>query len=163
MPQGLDQITGRLDGINESIASLHRQAQVERDRETERYRGLKWMRIPQLVTGKLNAGGVQTIGQLGQVGPEQGYMWSLRRLVLSGLTSGTTPDVVNMFFNDAATQVEWQFNGNNFGYTFGRFELCMRPGDIILLQNVGVFASAANVVLSGELMEVPAELVGRLL
>jgi hypothetical protein len=163
MPQGLDQITGRLDGINESLADLHRQAQIERDRETERYRGLKWMRLPQLVTGKMTGAGPTTIGQLGQVGPEQGYMWSLRRLVVTGLTAGATPDIVNLFFNDGATQIEWQFNGNNFGYTFGRFELCMRPGDIALLQNGNTIVSTANIVLSGELMEVPAEIVGRLL
>ena len=92
------------------------------------------------------------------VGPESGYVWSLRRLIVTGLTSGASPDVVNLYANDAfAGPPLWQFNGNNFGYTFGFGELVIQSGETLALQNSGTIAATGTVTLSGELDEAPAE------
>jgi hypothetical protein len=137
-------------------------AQAERDRVREQVRGIKPMRLP-LVSGKA-AGGVLSIGQQAQAGPRPGYAWSVTRLVVSGLTTGTTPDVVNVYVNDSGgnQQPLWNLNGNNFGYTFGPLQVTVRPGEIILLANVGSFAATGQIVLSGELVEIPAEMLAKL-
>jgi len=56
----------------------------------------------------------------------------------------------------------WQFNGNNFGYTFGKLELLVMGGETLSLQSVGTFASTSLITLSGELTEVPSEMVYKL-
>ena len=135
---------------------------IEEAREREAFRGIKWMRLP-LLTGTA-ASSALSIGQASQVGPASGYVWSLRRLIVNGLTSGGTPDVVNLFSNSAGTSIPlWQFNGNNFGYTFSKGEMTLRPGEILLLASVGTFAATGQITLSGELIEVPAEMLAKLL
>jgi hypothetical protein len=132
-------------------------------REAARLRGLKWMRLPELLSGKAASGALalgESDGQL--VGPNEGYVWSLRRLVVQGLTSGAVPDVVNLYRGTAAGSVLWQFNGNNFGYTFGRLELTLRGGERLALASSGTFAATGTVTLTGELIEAPAELIGKL-
>jgi len=137
------------------------QAGIEADRERERARGYKWMRLPTTLSGLIASSAIQLGVAKGQVcGPEQGYAWTLRRLIVTGLTTGTTPDVVNLFLNDRFSGPPiWQFNGNNFGYTFGRSEMVLMPGDTLSLQNVGTIAATGTVTLSGELEEVPAEML----
>lgn len=126
-------------------------------------RGIKWMRLPEVLTGRAASGKLtlgETTGQ--QAGPAQGYIWSLRRLIVNGLTSGATPDVVNLYRGTPAGQPLWQFNGNNFGYTFGRLELVLQGGETLALASAGTFAATGQITLSGELLEVPAELLGKL-
>ena len=131
--------------------------------ETERLRGIKWMRLPEVLSGKAASSAIslgETSGQI--VGPRQGYVWSIRRLVVNGLTSGATPDVVNLYRSGTTGQPLWQFNGNSFGATFGRLELTLNGGETLALASVGTFNSTSQVTLSGELLEAPAELVGKL-
>ena len=128
-------------------------------------RGFKWMRLPEYLTGKVASSAITLGVGTGQtpLGPEQGYAWSVKRLVVGGLTTGATPDVVNLYLNDRfAGNPLWQFNGNNFGYTFGRLELVLGPGDTLSLKSVGTFASTSVITLSGELVEVPAEMLWKL-
>ena len=137
------------------------QASIQADREREAARGYKWMRLPENLSGAVASSAITLGSSKGQVcGPEQGYAWTLRRLVVTGLTTGATPDVVNLYRNDMfARSPLWQFNGNNFGYTFGRSEMVLMPGDTLSLQNVGTIAATGNITLSGELEEVPAEML----
>jgi hypothetical protein len=128
-----------------------------------RLNAIKHMRIPQLLTGKAAAGALALGESSGQVvGPRSGYIWSVRRLVVAGLTSGATPDVVNLFIGGPSGQLVWQFNGNNFGYTFGRLELTLYGGETLALANVGTITATGQITLSGELLETPAQLIGRL-
>lgn len=124
-------------------------------------RGVKWMRLPML-TGTV-ASSALTLGEGAHVGPSQGYAWSLRRIVIDGLTSGATPDIMNMYRN-AVTGVPplWQFNGNNFGYTFGRLEMVLIGGDELMFANSGTLAATGQIRVSGELVEVPAEMLAKL-
>jgi hypothetical protein len=137
-------------------------ARVMDERELVQARGLKWMRLPVLLGTP--AGSAVTIdGAHGQppVGPESGYAWSLRRIVVDGMTTGATPDVINMYRNSAGgTQAPlWQFNGNNFGYTFGRLEMTLTGGDSLTFASVGTFAATGTIRVTGELVEVPAEML----
>jgi hypothetical protein len=129
-------------------------------RERQQARAFKSMRLP-LLTGKA-ASSALSIGQALQVGPDSGYAWSLRRVIVNGLTTGVTPDVVNLYVNDTSSQPLWQFNGNNFGYTFGKLELVINPGEVLLLASVGTFAATGLITLSGSMIELPAEMLWKL-
>jgi hypothetical protein len=132
--------------------------------EVARLQAEKWMRLPQLLSGNASSGSLvlgETAGDI--VGPREGYFWSIRRLVVSGLTSGASPDVVNLYLGTAAGQPLWQFNGNNFGYTFGKGQLSLRAGENLALASVGTFAATGTITLSGELVEVPAQLAGKVI
>lgn len=130
--------------------------------ELARIRGVKWMRLPELLSGKA-AGGVLSIGETTgiTIGPKSGYLWSLRRLVVDGLTSGATPDVVNLYRGTPAGRPLWQFNGNNFAYTFGKLTQTLMGGETLALASVGTFTATGQITLSGELLEIPAELAGK--
>jgi hypothetical protein len=132
--------------------------------------GVKYRRIPQLsgtaATGVLNIGGDAGAGVTwnGQpVGPGQGYAWILGLVTVAGLTAGAVPDIVNLFINGAGSNIPWwQFNGNNFAYTFGDGELVLYPGETLSLQSVGAFAATGRITLTGSVRsQVPAEKLGR--
>lgn len=131
----------------------------------EAARGYKWMRLPTYLQGKPASSAITLGITKGQppTGPEQGYAWVLRRLVVDGLASGATPDIVNLYLNDAFNGAPlWQFNGNNFGYTFGRCEMVLNAGDTLALQNIGTINATGLIRLSGELEEIPAEMLYKL-
>ena len=127
------------------------------------FRGVKWMRLPLALSGKATGGNLTLGISTGlTLGPESGYFWQIHRLVISGLATGTTPDVMNLYLGDNFNMTPlWQFNGNSFGYTFGR-DLCIMGPETLSLQNVGALASTNLITLSGELWEVPAEMMGKL-
>lgn len=144
------------------------------DRQDEKQRanlrGIKpGMNVPPLqgfpVGGVLNIGGDTIANQAsGQpawsgriIGPTQGNEWSIRRLAVSGLTTGATPDVVNLILYGHDRDPQWQFNGNNFAYTFGRGEMILRAGEGLQLVSVGTFAATGLIRLTGSLDQAPAE------
>jgi len=159
----------RFAALQKSVDATRQSVDKQTDFWSDYYRGIKWMRLPLTLQGKA-VGGVLNLGQEnpntqeGQVlGPEQGFCWSLRRLIVDGLTSGATPDVVNLFRSTSTGQPAlWQFNGNNFGYTCGRLEMVLWPGNTLQLISVGTFAATGTVRLSGELIEIPAEQLAKL-
>jgi hypothetical protein len=147
------------DEIREDMGS------VWEAQQRARVRGIKWMRLPETLTGKVVSSAITLGVATGQtpLGPESGYIWTFTRLMVTGLTAGATPDVVNLYRNDRfAGPPLWQFNGNNFGYTFGKLRITLGAGDTLSLQNVGTLAATGTIFLSGELIEVPAERVGEL-
>ena len=132
-------------------------------RERARLHGIKHMRLPENLSGKAS-GGVLSLGvEKGSnpVGPEPGYAWRVRRLVVTGLTAGAAPDVVNLYRNSSASQIVWQFNGNNFGYTFSDLELTWRGGETFALASTGTFNATGVITLSGEVSEVPEQLLAK--
>jgi hypothetical protein len=138
-------------------------ARVMDERLLVQARGIKWMRLPE-ITGTASGSALNLDESHGAaiVGPESGYAWSLRRIVVDGMTSGATPDVLNMYRNSTGLAPLWQFNGNNFGYTFGRVEMTLGPGDTLKFASVGTFAATGRIRVSGELVEVPAEMLWKL-
>ena len=101
----------------------------------------------------------------GQVmGPNEGYVWSIRHLACNGLATGGSPDELNIYWNGhmGGQQPVWQLNGNNFAYTFGRGEMVLRGGEKLIAQSVGSMTSTNQVTLYGSAIEVPSELIGKL-
>ena len=140
------------------------------ERQRSLLRGVKaGMNVPPLqgfpVGGVLNIGGDVVANQAsGQpawsgriVGPSQGNEWQIRRLAVSGLTTGATPDIVNLILYGHDRDPQWQFNGNNFAYTFGRGEMILRAGEGLQLVSVGTFAATGLIRLTGSLDQAPAE------
>lgn len=129
-------------------------------------RGIKNLALPVYLSGKASSNAITLGITKGQspVGPEQGYVWGVTRLVVSGLTqSASAPDIVNLYLNDNFNgPVFWQFNGNTFGYNYSP-PLILKAGNTLALQNVGSIASTSLISLSGEVWEVPAEMEWRLL
>jgi hypothetical protein len=129
-------------------------------------RGIKPAFIPRIMNG-VAAGGVLTIGQQapsGPFGPTQGQMWSIRRLMVTGLTAGATPDVVALYYDDSFTVQQWLFYGTLGGYTYkwGRGEVTMQPGHVMIFRSVGAFAATGTIQVSGQYDILPAEESGRL-
>lgn len=122
------------------------------------YRAETPMRIP-LVTGVASGG---TLSIASTVGPEQGYAWDIGHIGVSGLTAGGSPDVVNMFFSGGPNVPWWQFNGNNFAYTFSRGQMVMYPGETITIASTGTFAATGMVMLYGMIRSnMPTEKLGK--
>ena len=136
--------------------------------EYEKLKGIKYFRLPRLyatpasgtvVLGEAWSGQLYT-GQI--VGPNQGYIWAIRRLACNGLGTGSSPDELNIYRAGKHTDPVWQLNGNNFAYTFGRGELILLPGENLIAASVGSMTGTSQVTLTGDAIEVPAELIGKL-
>jgi hypothetical protein len=127
--------------------------------QVARLKGIKAVRLP-LVTGKAVASALTMGGDAGQqlVTPESGYVWSVRHLVIEGMATGATPDVMNILRNN---RIIWQLNGNQFAQTWGRGEILLNAGETLQYVSVGTFNSAATIIAHGMATEVPAELVGK--
>jgi hypothetical protein len=97
------------------------------------------------------------------VGPNAGYAWAIRRMVVSGLTpSATAPDVVNFAIHGSGSGAQWQLNGNSFGQTFSWGEMVIEPGESLRIFNQGAFTAAGLITLWCALVQVPAERLGEL-
>lgn len=125
-------------------------------------RGMKYFRLaPHSAAVANSAFTLDGSGKRG-LGPRDGYVWAIRRLAVEGLTAGTTPDVANLYRNNTSGLRVWQFNGNNFAYTFGKCELLLLGGETISLVSLGTIAATGNITLSGDALEVAAEEIWKL-
>lgn len=97
------------------------------------------------------------------IGPRDGFAWSIKRLSVAGLTTGTTPDVVNLYRNKPSGIAIWQFNGNNFAYTFGKGEMILLPGETLSFANSGTIAATGQITISGDFVQVAAEELWKIL
>lgn len=101
-------------------------------------------------------------GQNISTGPKEGYVWSIRRLVATGLGTGATPDIINFYRNNPSGIPVWQLNGNSFGVTFGKGEMILMPGENLSFTNSGTITATGNVTVSGDVVEVAAEQIYKL-
>lgn len=139
------------------------QARIERQREWERYRGIKIVRLPVIVAQGANpflvtADQSQALG--GPQGPDQGFVWSLQELTIEGLTRTATPDIVQV---TRQGRVIWELNGNQYAQTWGKGAKILFGGEYLGYQSVGTFNSTAKIVIHGAAWQVPAEEIGKLL
>lgn len=134
-----------------------RLAQQAQDFFREMARGIKYLRPGPFTTTVANS--TFTIdGSTSPIGPREGFVWSVRRMVVWGLTAGATPDIANLYRNHATAGIPiWQFNGNNFGYTFGKTEMLLQPGEHLDLTGSGTIAATGQIVLALDVIEVAAE------
>lgn len=91
--------------------------------------------------------------------PDMGYVWSLRHLVILGLTRGTTPDVVQIFRGQL---VIWELNGNQYAQTWGRGEIMINQGETLAYKSVGTFAATGQISIHGMAWQVPAQFAAEL-
>ena len=135
-------------------------------REIAALAGIRYMPDLQFLIGKAASSAISLGVDKGNpfVGPESGFIWSLSRLVVTGLQSGATPDTVIIQKNTTSTAAPtfWEFDGNHSGATFGKLQLVLNGGDSLCLINSGTFNSTSTIILTGSAIEVPAQLAGKL-
>lgn len=131
-------------------------------------RGVKYFRLPRLYATP--ASGTVVLGEAwsGQsytdqfIGPNEGYVWAIRRLACNGLATGQAPDLLNIYRNGWHSDPVWQLNGNSFAYTFGKSEMVLLAGERLIAQSVGSMTSTLQITLTGDAIEVPSEMIGKL-
>ena len=152
----LEQVEGQVSNLREWLE----QTRLERIREQEKLAGIKpGLRLPVINVKGANpftVGGDTTANTPIQK-PDEGRAWYLRHLVITGLTTGATPDVVNIL---RGATVIWQLNGNQFAQTFGKSDILIKPGESLSYQSVGTFAATGNIAISGAVDDWPAEKIG---
>jgi hypothetical protein len=156
------EIGGRLDKILAAIEGSNAR-QLALISEREKLRTIKGIRLP-LVRG-VASGSALTLGgdtntTAGQapVGPDLGFVWSIRHLVIEGMATGATPDTLNVLRNN---RIIWQLNGNQFAQTWGRGEILLHSGETLQYQSVGAFNSTAQIIVHGLAEQVAAEQIGK--
>jgi hypothetical protein len=92
------------------------------------------------------------------LGPPDGYAWAVQRLVIGGLTTGSTPDVA-AFYRGVPSQQAVDptlllntVNGNAPAWHPGRTGLILQPGESVIAANLGTVA-ASQVTLTGEIIQ----------
>ena len=153
----------------EALEILDEALEKNRDEENRAaLEGIKYFRLPTLyatpssgtvVLGQSWAGQSYT-GQI--ISPNQGFVWSIRRLSCNGLGTGTSPDILNIYRNGTGVAPCWQLNGNNWGYSFGPTELLLLPGENLVAASLGSLVSTAQITLTGDAIEVPQAMIGKL-
>lgn len=124
-------------------------------------RGSKYIRFGPVATTVANSAFTIDGSSDKRLQPREGFAWMVRRITVWGLTAGPTPDVANLYRNvNALYPPVWQFNGNNFAYTFGKAELVLLPGEWLSLVSSGTIAAAGQVTISGDVEEITAEKLG---
>jgi hypothetical protein len=122
--------------------------------------GIKYIQVT-LLQGSVNNTVINIDGSSSSgtsAGPRSGYIWTMTRMSVSGLAIGSNPDVVNLYrFNKNGVPL-WQFNGNNFGYTFGKMQMVLLPGTYLTLYGTNITATG-QVTLTADVIEAPAEML----
>jgi hypothetical protein len=157
--------------LDDSLSAYRKQAE---EQQRQAARGRKYARLNPPIMGVASGGVLQIGGDFQNAGPagtlvsspqpRAGYAWAMRRMSVSGLTVGSTPDIVNLhrktpnLTNIPTTSSGiWQFNGNNYAYTFSFGEMVFLEGETPVLVSVGTFAATGTVTLSADYLEVPEE------
>ena len=153
----------------EALEILDEALEKNRDEENRAaLEGIKYFRLPTLyatpssgtvVLGQSWAGQSYT-GQI--ISPNQGFVWSIRRLSCNGLGTGTSPDILNIYRNGTGVAPCWQLNGNNWGYSFGPTELLLLPVESLVAASLGSLVSTQQITLTGDAIEVPQAMIGKL-
>jgi hypothetical protein len=102
------------------------------------------------------------VGQLQQpaLGPEDGFVWTIQRVTIDGLTTGT--DKVIFYRNYVAPYNRlYSVTGATEFYTPGSHASVLRGGDQLIASGTGL-ASTGTLTLSGEAFEAPAQMIAKL-
>ena len=153
----------------EALEILDAALKENRDEENRAaLEGIKYFRMPTLYATP--ASGTVVLGQswsgqnyTGQIiKPNEGFVWSIRRLSAAGLGTGTTPDILNIYRTGTGVAPCGQLNGNNWGYSFGPTELMLLPGEQLVAASLGSMTATVQVTLTGDAIEVPFAMIGKL-
>jgi hypothetical protein len=136
--------------------------ELARDRMAARapFQALTDFRLPTIVG--VRSGTSLSMG--GDVNPEHtpsmGYTWSLRHLVIEGMTAGATPDVVNVL---RGNRIIWQLTGVTFFARWGKGDIMIREGETLAYQSVGTFQQTGQIVIHGNVWQAPAQFAAELM
>ena len=153
------------DELDDSLATYRQQGDAY---EQAAVRGIKYFRLPRLYATP--ASGTVLLGEAwaGQsytdqyIGPNEGYVWSIRRIAVNGLATGQSPDLLNLSRNGIRTDPVWQLNGNNWSYTFGKAEMVLLAGERLIGYSSGSLISTNQITITGDAVEVPSQMIGKL-
>jgi hypothetical protein len=153
-------LSARFDGLQQSTDAVHSAVNRQTSFLADYLRGETFLRLP-----VISATGANPFTMGGDTGlelatPAQGFVWSVRHLVIEGLTAGATPDVVNIRRGSATGQFYWQLNGNQFCQSWGRGEIILKAGETLFYQSVGTFTSTLVVKAYGTAQQLPGERIG---
>ncbi len=132
------------------------------DVQTQKYfqqyaRGMKYLRTSPAVA-PISGAAFSFDGSSGAGhGPREGFVWTIRRLLVTGLATGTTPDVINFFRGSPSGIPLWQLNGNSFGSTFGKCELLLLGGEVLSFASSGTVTATGQITVTADVLEVAAE------
>jgi predicted DNA repair protein MutK len=156
-----NELLQQIHAVAVEMARNAEQERIERARERERLRGVKIIRLPVNFIQGANPLTVTGETMPNPTGPDQGFVWSLKLLVVEGLTRGATPDVVQFTRNG---RIIWELNGNQYAQTFGKGDQILYPGETIGIQSVGTFQNTSGkIIVHGAAWEVPGPEIGKLL
>ena len=163
MGNSLDMLLDRLTGVEQTVNAIQ-EGQIETARLQARLRGKKRIIFKFNAgngTNPFTAGGDAAVASGGIViGPDAGYKWALRGLVIEGMTSSATPDILKIRVGSATGRLLWQLNGNSFGQTWGSDELPLNDGEFLFFQSVGTFNATGAITINGWADQVPGEMAG---
>ncbi len=124
-------------------------------------RGIKWRNFTARDT---TAVGTYTIGLDGSdaLGPAPGFVWSVLRVYISGLgvTAGT--DAYSVFTNDNSPTMLVR-SGLTRGGEWGPGGFVLNGGDRLVIAGATTGTANADIVLSGQAIEMPVQLAYQLL
>lgn len=143
-------------------------SEVLRNWGEEWIRGRRYRKVNGVGTvdgaGGLSIGGAGDAS--GELGPDEGFVWSVKRLIISGLSDG---DVVTLFANEpsASTLIESGITSTTADPTrtqalrWGSNQVVLQAGERLLLTGASL-TSGAVVTVAGQTMEAPASYVALL-
>lgn len=155
------QLGAQLENLTQE--EMHQELAVHAQETYRQFaRGCKYLRFgPLSATIASNAFSFDGTGTPG-TGPRDGFIWTIRRLLVTGLATGATPDLINFYRGKPSGTPIWQLNGNSFGATFGKCEMLLLPGEVLAFANSGTTAATGTVTVSGDIQEVAAEEIFKL-
>jgi hypothetical protein len=170
-PEWLDKIPGQLAELNARAGKWDQFLQAM-EAERAREAGIKPIRLAPIIgTGSASlvmGGDTQPLHS-----PQEGMVWAVRELIVEGLATGASPDIINIWrrgskppagipFVSPLGQFFWQLNGNQFAQTWGYGEKLLWPGEALLYSAGAVFAATGQIVAHGIVENVPGQMVGKL-
>ena len=145
--------------LDDSLAKYRQQADAY---SQGAMRGFKYIRMGRLYATPTT--GTVVIGTgYPNMAPDSGYVWSVRRLSATGLGTGNAPDILNIYRNETNTDPVWQLTGTTWCSTFGKAEFLLLSGEFLMAKSLGSMISTSQITLSADVVEVPAEMIGKLL
>lgn len=121
----------------------------------EMFRGGKFRRVAMtgaIASNAVTIGGEQ-VDRGESYGPEDGFVWSVRRMAVSGFTVAAA-DLLYVYLNDASpTQLVGRLGVG--GLLFDRGQVVMSSGDQLVITGASLSVATGQAVVSVGLLEVP--------
>lgn len=159
------------DELDDSLAG--QQKTLAEIQEAVAVRGIKYMRLPLMygtaASGTVHIGGALASGGGNATGavsyPHSGYIWTVMRIGVSGLATGTAPDQLAIYRGgDEASGANYigQISGNTPFLQFSKMQFLVKEGERIQLLSIGSLTSTAQIIVNGDVIEAPEEMLGKL-